>query len=106
MKILKQNAAFRELIRIRLIPKIIDAGYKTTFDSEIVEKKEPQDYIYKQVFTGANKIEISNSDWRDFIEYFEIYINDIEITSINIMKYSSIEEAYNELNRVITQNLV
>ena len=105
MDTFKKSAEFRNVIRSQLNQKIIDHNYKLIYDNDALGKSDTKRWVFKLIYQGKNKIQISNSDWRDYTEYFEIYINDIEIKSLNIFDYKNLEEAFSELEKIIFSNL-
>lgn len=105
MDTFKKSAEFRNSIRSQLNKRIIDHNYKLIYDNDALGKRDTKRWVFKLIYQGKNKIQISNSDWRDYTEYFEIYINDIEIKSLNIFDYKNLDEAFIELEKIIFSKL-
>ena len=85
---------YKEILREKLIPFMQSMNYSLSFDNDLLEKDDRNSWVFKLVFQGQKKVEISNDDWRDYTEYFNYYMDSNLIFTINILKYEDTDEAY------------
>lgn len=98
----KRRADFRQLLRTNLPKVLIGHGYNLSYDNQPDPKEIKKDWIFKLIYTGNKTFEISNSDWRDYTEYFHVYINGQEIFLINIDEYNDLEKAFRDIVSKLT----
>ncbi|RZJ65846.1 MAG: hypothetical protein EOO50_12040 [Flavobacterium sp.] len=99
---LQKVVVFREMIRRDLPPILIECGYHKIYDN-LDDSDENAQHIFKLVFSGKNIIEISNSDWRDFVEFFDVYLDGVEVASVNILEYPNLEMAFGSLKKILDE---
>jgi|SRR5690606_2484696 len=81
-----KRSDFRTLLKENLEPFFRNHSYKLIYDNQ--KDKSDKGQVFKLIFNGAKDIEISNKDWRDYTEYFHIYVNSQEIMILNIDKFN------------------
>lgn len=96
-----KRSDFRTLLRENLEPFFRNHSYKLSYDNQKDESGKGR--VFKLIFSGDKDIEISNNDWRDYTEYFHIYVNSQEIMTLNIDKFNrnNLEMALNVIKRAI-----
>ncbi len=96
---LHKEVAFREFLCNEFSDQLYSLGYKRTFYNMDLPYGDERKYIFKLVFSGPRKIEISSPDWRDYTEIFRVIIRNKEFTFINVNDYKTVSEAINDFKR-------
>ena len=96
---------FKEILREKLIPLMESMNYSLSFDNDLLEKDDRNSWVFKLVFQGKKKVEVSNDDWRDYTEYFNCYIDSKLIFTINIHQHQKVVEAYDTFREQLEQRL-
>lgn len=95
---------FRQLLRKELTNFFDNHSYQLIYDNS--HEDEPSSWVFKLVFQGIHKFEISNDDWRDYTEYFNLYWNDINIRMMNIDDYPNLNQALREVETAFKEKMV
>ena len=97
----KKRADFRNHLRTNLSKLLQGHHYLLTYDNQPTKENE-KSWTFKLVYTGDKTVEISNKDWRDYTEYFHVYVNGQEIFLIDIDKYNDLKKAFKEIESKLT----
>ncbi len=97
MEDFKQRAAFRNLLRNKMIEYLGVFGYILSFDNQNQDQSISKNWVFRLQYSGKKKIEIYNDDWRDYTEYFILKVNDKEIYMLNLDNYKNLDTAFEEL---------
>ena len=102
-----KSHTFQSKLRTELIPYLQQKGFELIYDNQEIKSQGSEKWIFKLMFKGAEgtRIEISNSDWRDYTEYFHLYLNSTEIYDLNINNFDEVDEAYQLLIQIIETRL-
>ena len=97
---------FRSHIRDEITLMLTDQGYQKTYDNESVySRSDKESWVFKLVFEGAKVIEISNRDWRDYTEYFHVYLEGKEVYILNLLDFIDPESALEELKKNVKKQV-
>ncbi|GAB5556827.1 MAG: hypothetical protein SchgKO_10400 [Schleiferiaceae bacterium] len=96
---------FVERIRKDLIPLMESMGYALTFDNKSLSKSDRNRMIFKLVFEGPHRVEISNDDWKDYTEHFNFYVDSMKIFTACVIDYETADKAYFLCQRSLVRNL-
>tara|TARA_Y100001949_G_scaffold151701_1_gene137628 strand:+ start:132 stop:455 length:324 start_codon:yes stop_codon:yes gene_type:complete len=99
---LHKEVAFREFLCNEFSDQLNSLGYQRTFYNMDLPASDDRKYIFKVVFTGPRKIEISSPDWRDYTEIFKVVIRNRELTHINVNDYETVSDAISDFKRRLT----
>jgi hypothetical protein len=91
----------KEEIRNRLIKELTLRGYDIVFDNDKLGPHIRASRIFKIILNGKDTIEISNKDWRDYVEYIHIYKDSKKILSIDTKQYQDVAKPYNLIMKVL-----
>jgi hypothetical protein len=97
MEDFKQRAEFRNLLRSKLTEYLKNFDYNLTLDNQNQDQSISKNWVFRLQYTGKNKIEVHNDDWRDYTEYFILKVNDKEIYMLNLDNYKNLDTAFEEL---------
>ena len=87
----EKRVAFTAMLRERL-PAIFSAhGYAQTYDNKDKDQKDSHKWVFRLEFTGVKVIAVYNTDWRDYVEYFQIACDGQEAFYINTDDYGTVE---------------
>jgi hypothetical protein len=100
-----KSKEFQLILRSNLIPFLESKNYVLEFDNSKIDEKDDSRWVFKLVFNGENKIEISNDDWRDYTEYFQFYKNSKNIFTTNVENYSDLQKCYKQCEYTLSINL-
>ena len=98
---LQKSVAFQEMIRKNLAPILESKGYRCRHNNELEDQANSHNWVFRLIFSGGKVIEISNDDWRDYIEWFNVYADGKEIMSIDIRTYPDLPTAFNEFQKKV-----
>lgn len=89
----KRNA-FATLVREKLEDILKEHDYKLIHDNKDEDQKNSHNWVFKLIFSGKKVIEVSNDDYRDYTEYFYVYVDGVETFVIKTDDYHNGEEAF------------
>lgn len=90
----EKRVKFTTLLRENLPALLGQFGYKLIHDNKLEDQGNSHNWVFKLIFSGANVFEVSNDDWRDYTEYFTVYINGIESFVLKTDDYATADMAY------------
>lgn len=105
MEDFKQRAEFRNLLRSKLTVHLKSFAYTLTLDNENLDQSISKNWVFRLQYSGKNKVEIHNDDWRDYTEYFRLKINDNEVYMLNLDNYKNLDTAFEELTSKLIDKL-
>lgn len=103
MNLLQKTVFFRNLIDTELEQIFLDHNYKLIFNNNLENQDESENWVFKRIYKGKSVIEISSDDWRDYIEYFDVLVNDKKVFCVNLLDFQNLEEAFEFLKTRILQ---
>lgn len=103
MEHIKRIIDFRNILRNNLTEHLKYFGYNLSYDNQNQNSKD--NLIFELQYTGRNVIKIYNDDWRDYIEYFKVKVNDKELFIVNLNNYENIDTAYELIKSSLFENI-
>lgn len=102
---MNRSIDFENILREKLVSFLEAKNYRLVYDNTQPKKNEKSSLIFKLIFNGEKIIEVSNDDWRDYTEYFNFYLNEKPLFSVNIENYSDLEVCYYGCENTLRINL-
>ncbi len=99
----KKRVEFSALLREHLPAVLSSYGYKLLHDNQLEDQKDSHNWVFKLIFFGKKVFEVSNDDWRDYTEYFNVYIDGQEAFTLKTDDYATAELAFADFKTKIQE---
>ena len=99
----EKRVAFTAMLRDRLPGILSEYSYAQTYDNIGKDRNDSHHWVFRLEFSGPKVIAVYNTDWRDYVEYFQIACDGQEAFYINTDDYGTVELAFYDFRKKLLE---